>query len=81
MIKKAIESRHLEKPHPDRIYRGRILKLVRESSHGVNPRIVGHAVDKTHDPISDAEWIESIISRLIKDELIEKRHTKLFLKN
>ena len=80
MIKKATESRHAEKPHPDRIYRGRILKLVREASRGVNPQTIGHAIDKTFDPITDSAWVEAMVSRLIKDELIEMRGKKLSLK-
>ncbi len=79
MVKKAIESRHAEKPHPDRIYRGRILKLVREAPKGVQPQIVGHAIDKTFDPIADSEWVDAMVSRLIKDQLIEKRGKTLFL--
>ncbi|MCX6714751.1 MAG: A/G-specific adenine glycosylase [Candidatus Uhrbacteria bacterium] len=80
MVKKAIESRHNEKPHPDRIYRGRILKCVREATHGVDPRTIGHNIDKKFDPITDSEWVEAMIGRLIKDELLEIRSKKLFLK-
>ena len=80
MVKKAVESRHLEKPHPDRIYRGRILKLVREASRGVNPRMIGNAIDKTFDPIADTEWVMAMVSRLIKDQLIQSQGVKLFLK-
>jgi A/G-specific adenine glycosylase len=80
MIKKATESRHLEKLYPDRIYRGRIVKIVRESPRGINPRMIGNAIDKTFDPVADQEWIEAMINRLIKDQLIEKRSGKLILK-
>jgi A/G-specific adenine glycosylase len=80
MVKKAIESRHLEKPYPDRIYRGRILKVVRESTRGINPQRLGNAIDKTFDQIVDSEWVEAMMNRLIKDQLIEKRGNKLFLK-
>ncbi len=80
MVKKAIESHHEEKPFPDRIYRGRILKLIRESKHGIDPRSVGNAVDKTFDPIIDSEWVDAMIGRLIKDQMIELRSKKLFIK-
>ena len=80
MVKKSIESKHNEKPHPDRIYRGRILKLIRESKRGIDPHAIGNAIDKTFDPIADMEWIEAMVRRLIRDQLIEKRSTKLFLK-
>ena len=80
MVKKSIESKHNEKPHPDRIYRGRILKLIRESKRGIDPHAIGNAIDKTFDPIADTEWVEAMVRRLIRDQLIEKRSTKLFLK-
>jgi len=80
MIKKAIESRHAEKPYPDRIYRGRILKLVRESTHGIHPDHVGSHIDATYDPIADSAWVEAMIQRMIKDELIEEQSQKIILK-
>lgn len=80
MVKKAIESRHAEKPHPDRIYRGRILKVIRESTSGIKPQQIGHLIDKTFDPITDTEWVEAMIARLIKDQMIEAWTQKLFLK-
>lgn len=79
MIKKPIESRHLEKQYPDRIYRGRILKAVRESTRGIHPQKIGNTIDKTFDPIADTEWIEAMVGRLVKDQLIEMRSKKLFL--
>lgn len=80
MVKKAVESKHNEKPHPDRIYRGRILKLVREASRGVDPRSIGRAIDETFDQIADSEWVEAMVGRLIKDQMIEVRSKKLFIK-
>jgi len=80
MVKKAIETKHQEKPYPDRIYRGRILKVIRESKHGVDPRSIGNQVDKTFDPIADSEWVQAMIDRMIKDQFIELRSQKLFIK-
>ncbi len=80
MIKKAIESHHAEKPHPDRIYRGRILKAVRESRNGLLIGRVGHIVDQSFDRIADSKWVEAMTNRLIKDQLIEHSRGKLRLK-
>ncbi|OGL62125.1 hypothetical protein A3E97_02825 [Candidatus Uhrbacteria bacterium RIFCSPHIGHO2_12_FULL_47_12] len=80
MIKKAVESRHAEKLYPDRIYRGRILKAVRESKNGMPIGRIGPIIDPYFDQIVDSEWIEKMISRLIKDQLIEIVRGKLFLK-
>lgn len=80
MVKKSVESKHNEKPHPDRIYRGRILKLVREATRGVDPQKIGHAIDNTFDPIADDEWVEAMVGRLIKDQMLEIRSKKIFIK-
>ncbi len=76
MVKKSFENKYLTKPFPDRIYRGRILKLIRESRSGIKLQKIGVAIDKDFDPISDQEWIEAMVMRMIKDEfLIEFRGT------
>lgn len=80
MVKKPIESKHNEKLYPDRIYRGRILKLVRESKHGFPIGHIGSIIDPSFDVIADSEWLKAMIHRLTKDQLIEKRKNKLFLK-
>ncbi|MDQ5919802.1 MAG: A/G-specific adenine glycosylase [Patescibacteria group bacterium] len=70
-IKKAQESRHNEKPHPDRIYRGRILKLLRTHTRETR-RTIGAKTDPDFDPIADTEWISRMIDRLIKDGLVHE---------
>jgi A/G-specific adenine glycosylase len=68
------ERMHGEKPHPDRIYRGRILAWIR--LHGTTRVIaLGPHIDPTYDPIIDQEWIEAMVERLIKDGLLIK-HAK-----
>ncbi len=77
-VKKAIESRHRDKPHPDRIYRGRILKLVREEP-GITLSAIGRRVDAAFDGKRDTEWIEAMIGRLEKDGLVRQKACHLFL--
>ncbi|MDP3794296.1 MAG: A/G-specific adenine glycosylase, partial [Candidatus Uhrbacteria bacterium] len=44
---KANETIHPGKKYPDRIYRGRILKRVRETSQGISLQALGHLIDPT----------------------------------
>lgn len=70
-IKKAIESRHNEKPYPDRIYRGRIVKLLRER-HDLTRTTIGPSVDPDFDATADQVWLDAMIERLKKDGLIHE---------
>ena len=77
-VKKAAESRHFGKKHPDRIYRGRILKLVREA--GVLPTYnLGKKIDEGYVASADRPWVEAMITRLIRDGLLKKVGTKISL--
>ena len=71
MVKKAVESRHRHKRFPDRIYRGRILKLVRENGTVALDEI-GPAVDAGYDQKHDREWVVSMVERMIADRLIRR---------
>lgn len=77
-IKKAKETIRAGKSHPDRIYRGRILRLVRE-----NPRIketsVGGRIDPSYDSVNDAAWVRAMIDRMIADGMVERGRSTLHL--
>ncbi len=73
MVKKPLERRHRNKPYPDRIYRGRILKLVREQTD-VKIKDIGSKIDETFDRQLDALWVQAMIERLIKEEFLKKRN-------
>lgn len=77
-IKKANESRHNEKPHPDRIYRGRIVKLLRERDD-LTRTTVGPSIDPDFDATADQAWLNAMIERLIKDKLVHEKNTFLRL--
>ncbi len=63
------ERRHADKPHPDRIYRGRILAWIR--IHGpTRAASLGFHVDPSYDPIADELWIRAMTMRLVKDGLL-----------
>jgi len=68
----AKERHHRDKPHPDRIYRGRILKLVREEKK-VSLDTIGPQIDTSYKSQLDKLWIEAMIDRLIKDGLLSKK--------
>ena len=64
------EKIHEEKEFPDRIYRGRILKLVREYGKYKIAHL-GAQIDP-HFSIRDQEWVEKMVQRMLKDGLVEK---------
>jgi len=66
---KSREKRHAEKPHPDRIYRGRILALVR-SHRTLHREKLGTNFDPDFDPVRDQDWRNAMIARLVKDGLL-----------
>lgn len=71
MVKKSKETRHRNNKYPDRIYRGRILKLVRERECETILRI-GKEVKVDYDDTLDRNWLEAIVDRLVKDEMIAR---------
>ncbi len=74
----AYESRHRNKPYPDRIYRGRILQWIR--THGPTPiNKIGPHVDKTYQPRRDLAWVRAMIQRLNKDGLVSIDHQTVSL--
>ncbi len=79
MIKKAEESRYHDKPFPDRIYRGRILRLARESSNGFPVNAIGGKIDPAFHRARDAAWLADMIARLQKDGLVVVQRNRLRL--
>ena len=79
MVKKSFENIREGKRWPDRIYRGRILKAVREHPLGIRVDHIGPLVDEAFDPKQDTEWIEQVIRRLMKDELDRPRTKNLLM--
>lgn len=70
-IKKATERHHRNKKYPDRIYRGRILEQVRKKTK-INVDSLGSLIDPSFDVTKDQTWIENMIDRLVKDQLLVK---------
>ena len=77
MIKKGKERVRAGKKYPDRIYRGRILALVKEQD-GVRLDAVGAAIDNTYVK-NDAPWIAAMIERMKNDGLIQLKQRRLYL--
>lgn len=76
MLKKPIERRHRNKPYPDRIYRGRILNMVRK--HKKLPiSSLGKLIDPDFDKDLDTIWVQEMIERMIKDQLITQNNHSL----
>ncbi len=66
------ERRHRDKKYPDRIYRGRILKLVREQG-SITSKICGPLITDDFQTELDQPWIDDMIERLIADRLLKKK--------
>jgi hypothetical protein len=77
MNKKRKEKKHRNKPYPDRIYRGRILKLIRENKK-ITFGPIGLKVDPNFDPKQDNEWLREILKRMERDKFIVKNRKGLF---
>ena len=79
MTPKPHERIHDGKKYPDRIYRGRILKLVRESSSGLELAGLGKHIDPSYDGRKDKRWAEAMVNRLKNDNLVIMKKNKLYL--
>ena len=76
-MKKANEKIRTGKKYPDRIYRGRILQLVKDK-RTIPLSQIGAVIDP-HFKSNDAAWLEAMISRMVKDGLIERKKNKVCL--
>lgn len=74
----AQERRHRNKPHPDRIYRGRILKIVRERGQVVLCAF-GSLIDPNFNKKLDQKWIEAMVERLVNDGLANRNNKEITL--
>ncbi len=72
------ERIHEGKRLPDRIYRGRILALVRDIRR-VNEKMIGPRVDETFDRARDAKWMRAIVDRLISDGFLARKNSIVFI--
>lgn len=79
MTKKAKEKIHRDKPFPDRIYRGRILKFVREHKGDASVQTIGPRIDSGFDVALDQAWLEAMVGRLVKDGLLARHNDLLQL--
>lgn len=71
---------HPNKKYPDRIYRGKILKLIQNSKNGCKIEDV-FKIDTSFQKEKDERWILNILARLEKDGFIEKRKNNYLIKN
>lgn len=76
MIQKSRENIREGKKHPDRIYRGRILSVIRKKPALLSK--LGPLIDPSFSS-KDKTWLAGMIARLEKDGLIKRVDKKLFL--
>lgn len=79
MVQKSKETRHANKPFPDRIYRGRILKAVRERHQSIAVRDLGKIVDPDFLTEKDRVWISAMVTRLQQDGLVTVQRDRISL--
>ncbi len=77
MGKKPIEKIHDGKRWPDRIYRGRILKLVMHARSPLQIKKLGPLVDHTFDPKVDLPWFRAMLMRMHNDELVKLKKDRV----
>lgn len=70
--KKTQETIQPGKKFPDRIYRGRILKLIRDNEK-ISMHEIGNKIDETFDQQKDSDWLLRMIDRMKKDGFIEMK--------
>jgi A/G-specific adenine glycosylase len=78
-IAKPVERIHEGKKYPDRIYRGRVLRLARVHVRGVSIGEIGSAVDPLFQEKRDRSWLLRMLGRLQKDGLISIKQGKVRL--
>lgn len=78
MTKASNETIRAGKKVPDRIYRGRILALVRTQKSAKRSE-VGNAIDPIFDSTTDQSWVDAMINRLIKDGLLNEKRGRIVL--
>lgn len=76
MVKKSAENIRTGKKYPDRIYRGRILALVRKQP--IRASSIGPLVDPSFST-KDKHWMENMVDRLIRDGLLKRIDKTLVL--
>ncbi len=68
IVSKPHERHHRNKPYPDRIYRGRVLALLREKR--IYLQKIGPLIDPAFDSTHDTAWFRALIERMEKDGLL-----------
>ncbi|MCC7522559.1 A/G-specific adenine glycosylase [Candidatus Uhrbacteria bacterium] len=76
MVKKSNEKIYPGKKYPDRIYRGRILSIIRQKPTPISQ--IGPRIDPSFSS-KDAIWLEHMVDRLIKDGLLRRIDKTLVL--
>jgi A/G-specific adenine glycosylase len=77
-IQKPKEHIRAGKTFPDRIYRGRVLSLVRKKKN-VRIKDIGPLVDERYHSSRDAKWMNAILERMVRDGLLHKRASTVSL--
>jgi A/G-specific adenine glycosylase len=80
MIKKGRETIQTGKKYPDRIYRGRILRTLLKTKKSFSLKRLGPSIDPTFLPEQDDPWLQRVVERLERDQMITIRNQRVFLR-
>jgi hypothetical protein len=65
---------------PNRIIRGRVVELLRDSKTPLTLESIGREVCIDWSPEEHRDWLEKIVAKLIKDALLSRRGSTYMLK-
>ncbi len=77
-IIRAKEHIYPGKKYPDRIYRGRMLRALQQTSR-ISIRAIGKIIDDSYHEATDHPWILRMIHRMQRDGLIEIKNQNIML--
>lgn len=66
---------------PNRIFRGRIVEVLRDAPGGLTSDQVGRLIALDWDPEAHMDWLDGLLQALIRDALIERRRQTYLLSN
>jgi A/G-specific adenine glycosylase len=65
---------------PNRIFRGRVIDLLRDAPDGLSLDRIGSHVCIDWDPRTHATWLKRIVEKLTSEELLERKRARYLLK-
>jgi A/G-specific adenine glycosylase len=65
---------------PNRIFRGRIVEVLRDSDRGLSPAAIGPLISKDWEKKEHSKWLNGLIEKLVADQMLIKKAGKYELR-